>query len=286
MTDHQDPPHLSRRYRDGSPRPAAPGRAPVQNLDLDVLNAFLDGRLDPTERAAAADHLAGCAACRGELAELRATVALLRGLPQYAPRRSFRLGAEHAGAAARAEGRLARWLPALPALRAATAAVAVLLLVAVAGDLASSSRDDPSPAVAPAFVAPTAATRSAQGQAPAPAPALFEEESAAGGTESGGAASDEVGVPLAAAESTAAAQEVPPAAVGGAQDAEQVAPSAVGGPAAGDDTAAASGEADDGGPSVWRLAQVGLGLLLLWLLVGVVGLERLNRRPHGPGTPG
>ena len=84
---------------------------PAQHLDLDALTAYVDGRLDGGERRAVDDHLAGCADCRHELAELRATVSLLRGLPRYTPRRSFRLDAEDA--LAPRGGRLIRLLPAL-----------------------------------------------------------------------------------------------------------------------------------------------------------------------------
>ncbi|MDP9364981.1 MAG: zf-HC2 domain-containing protein, partial [Chloroflexota bacterium] len=71
MTDHRDRPYLPQRRHDDPSRFAARGRVAVQHLDLDALNAYLDGRLDPAERAAAAAHLAECAACRGELTELR-----------------------------------------------------------------------------------------------------------------------------------------------------------------------------------------------------------------------
>lgn len=84
---------------------------PAQHLHLDALTAYLDGGMDEADRRAADAHLAGCLDCRRELADLGATIDLLRGLPHYAPRRSFRLGAEHVPAAP--GGRLARLLPAL-----------------------------------------------------------------------------------------------------------------------------------------------------------------------------
>lgn len=88
---------------------AAPG--PAQHLHLDALTSYLDGGMEEADRRAATAHLAGCLDCRRELTDLGATVDLLRGLPHYAPRRSFRLGAEHAPAAP--GGRLARLWPVL-----------------------------------------------------------------------------------------------------------------------------------------------------------------------------
>jgi hypothetical protein len=45
------------------------------------LSEFLDGTLSERARRSVAAHLDGCEACRSELRELRATVALLRSLP-------------------------------------------------------------------------------------------------------------------------------------------------------------------------------------------------------------
>lgn len=132
----------------GPATPDRPGDETLrsQHLDLDALSAYLDGALEPGEQAAARAHLAACAACARDLAELRATVSLLQGLPQYAPRRSFQLGPEHAPeanvAAARVgrglEGWFERLLPWFPSLRIATVAVAVLLVAVIAGDLVSN----------------------------------------------------------------------------------------------------------------------------------------------------
>src|SRR5215217_4721831 len=61
----------------------------------------------------------------------------MRGLPEMRPARSFQLGPEYAGQThgANVSGWLSRMLGLMPALRAATAAVAMLLVVAVAGDV-------------------------------------------------------------------------------------------------------------------------------------------------------
>jgi predicted anti-sigma-YlaC factor YlaD len=49
------------------------------------LSEYLDGSLPERQRAAIAEHLPGCASCRGELEALRRTVALLRDLPSVEP---------------------------------------------------------------------------------------------------------------------------------------------------------------------------------------------------------
>jgi anti-sigma factor RsiW len=54
-----------------------------------LLSAYLDEALAPVERAAVAAHLDGCAHCRAQLADLRATSRLIGGLPQLMPRRSL-----------------------------------------------------------------------------------------------------------------------------------------------------------------------------------------------------
>lgn len=46
------------------------------------LGAYLDGELNQERRAWVEAHLAGCAACRQELAELRALASLLRDAPE------------------------------------------------------------------------------------------------------------------------------------------------------------------------------------------------------------
>ena len=126
----------------GPPQGGAVRRPTPQHLDTDALSAVLDGRLDPDSLVAARAHVAVCADCRRELDELRTTVSLLHGLPQYRPRRSFALGAAYAKTAH--ASRLARLLPFLPVLRTATAVVALLLAVVTGADVLID--DEPAPA--------------------------------------------------------------------------------------------------------------------------------------------
>ena len=71
------------------------------HLDIDAVSAFVDRDLEPDELTTIEIHLHECPACHREVLEIRTTVVLLAGLPQYTPRRSFCLGHEHARAARR-----------------------------------------------------------------------------------------------------------------------------------------------------------------------------------------
>src|SRR5215211_8585600 len=130
------------------------------HLDIDAVSAFVDRDLEPGELTTIEFHLHECPACHREVLEIRTTVVLLAGLPQYTPRRSFCLGHEHArasrrrlprgrswsgsvgssgypasaaSAVANAEaGRAAGWLP---GLQVAAMVVGVLLLLVTSSDL-------------------------------------------------------------------------------------------------------------------------------------------------------
>src|SRR5262249_55313488 len=94
----------------------------------DDLSAYLDGELGGDARRTVEAHLVTCADCRRELAELRATVALVRRLPEAAPPRPLFVRAPEAAPPAG----LLRWLG---VLRLATGAVAILLATLVVGDI-------------------------------------------------------------------------------------------------------------------------------------------------------
>jgi Putative zinc-finger len=130
------------------------------HLDIDAVSAFVDRDLEADDLTTIEFHLHECPACHREVLEIRTTVVLLAGLPQYTPRRSFCLGHEHARASRRrlsrghawsgpsgasgypasaatavahAEaGRAAGWLP---GLQAAAMVVGVLLLLVTTSDL-------------------------------------------------------------------------------------------------------------------------------------------------------
>jgi putative zinc finger protein len=103
-----------------------------------LMTASLDGELDPRRQRALDRHLAGCEACRSELAATDRVLTALEALPLEAPvpaqleqatlRRVRLAAAEEAESTASPPWR--RWLP-LPAVALATAAVAILAVVNV-----------------------------------------------------------------------------------------------------------------------------------------------------------
>ncbi|MHB8644855.1 MAG: anti-sigma factor family protein [Thermomicrobiales bacterium] len=104
-------------------------------IDDELLSAYLDGQVTPAERATVDAAIAADPAARAQLADLRATVTLLRSLPQPAPRRTFILTPEQAAAIRPAR---VAWITRLfPTVAAASAVAAVLCLMLIVGDLAT-----------------------------------------------------------------------------------------------------------------------------------------------------
>ncbi len=126
--------------------------------ELEQLSAYLDNQLPPAEQARLAARLADEPALRAELAELRATVAVLRALPRLKVPRNFTLTPAQVRTSR-------RWsLPSfgLPALRLATALAAVAFVLVFALDLTAGRQ--------PAALAPLA-QRALTAETPLPAPA-------------------------------------------------------------------------------------------------------------------
>lgn len=94
------------------------------------LSAYLDGRLSSQEQRVVEHHLARCPACRWNLRTLRQTVQWTRELPMVPVPRAFTLPVAPRARAVPSPRR--SWLP---VLQGATALVALLLVVVVAGDL-------------------------------------------------------------------------------------------------------------------------------------------------------
>jgi anti-sigma factor RsiW len=136
----------------------------VQHPDLE-LSLYLDDALPTEERRQLEAHLAGCAACRSRLAELRGVARLVAALPERAPRRSL-LPRRHA---------LPSWL--VPARWVSTLASAVFVLAFVATNLTFIG-PSASPAFAPignnlsSEASSGAAKLASASPAPAPASAL------------------------------------------------------------------------------------------------------------------
>lgn len=97
----------------------------MQHIQTEDLSAYIDGVVDDRLRSAIEGHLATCAECRAEFAELRATVRLLNALPALAQGRSFQLGPEHR----KAKPPQSPVMTLLPVVRALSVAAAIALLV-------------------------------------------------------------------------------------------------------------------------------------------------------------
>lgn len=116
------------RKMNGDGDPVTRGSLGDVHASDEQLNAYLDGVLTKAERADIERHVDACAACRTQLDELGAMTAMLRALPAPQLRRSFQLGPEYERSSDSIWSKLASWLlPTLPALRATTVAVALLL---------------------------------------------------------------------------------------------------------------------------------------------------------------
>ncbi len=259
---------------DAQPHPARRRSAHLdQHLDTDALSAYLDNQLDAPELTTAASHLARCEACQGDLAELRTTIKLLGGLPQYRPRRSFELGPEYASGTR--STRFSRLLPLLPALRVAAATVALLLMGVIAADIRFS---DDMPASIPQAAPGTTSTAPSERGA-TEGLRSSEDRSAADEAGTGAGAAEPAG------EQADRALEAAPAAVPTAVNSNPTADTSIAAPAQREPVADGAPSTGGNRPSAWRLAEVGLALVLLWLLVGLIGLQRLKRTGnHRAGT--
>ena len=102
-----------------------------------LLSPYIDGQIGSSERDRVESHLEECQVCRRELESLRATVNLLHRVVIVSPPRSFALAeieANRRPAAFNRESPQWRRVPALGALRVATAVTALLLVFVLAGD--------------------------------------------------------------------------------------------------------------------------------------------------------
>jgi hypothetical protein len=190
-----------------------------QHLTDDELNLMVDGALPDGERERAERHLASCDACRDSLLQFRAITDALAAVPEARVPRSFQLGQQYATQGTSIGSRTTGLLVSmLPAMRAATVAVALILF----GSTTYRVLDDPSPSqriaeqiqatsTMPAATEPplaqATATQSADTDAAMKVPAATEP----GGGETAEiyAADEESSDPAAPADSGAARQNQP-----------------------------------------------------------------------------
>ena len=110
--------------------------------DEERLSAYVDGELSARQAENVERHVSSCSDCAALLEELRQTHALLSAMPSHAPRRSFVLGAEYAGAPARVEPQRRGFGLALAP--AAALSIFVALIFVDVGGFSSSTSDDTS----------------------------------------------------------------------------------------------------------------------------------------------
>lgn len=158
--------------------------------DVGALSALVDGALPPAAAAALEAHVAGCEACRAELAGLRAVRSMLSALPEAAAPRSFRLRRADVEAPARRSAAPPVWLRAMPALSAA----ALVLFVALAAVDASRGGGDTLRAMSAPGASKSAGEMADRNTAPLPsapvAGGLSTDQSAPDAGEAPGATTD------------------------------------------------------------------------------------------------
>jgi len=199
------------------------------HIDDELLSAWLDGRVSPAERAAVDAAIAADPAARAQATDLRATVALLRGLPQPAPRRTFILTPEQ-GAAIRPAR--AAWITRLfPAVSAASAVAAVLCIALIAGDLVTSGFSTTRQGAVVSSTITSGAAATITGVTVAAAPAATTAAGVTGTAASGVSGAGATAPRAAAANAPAAASAASPAQRPGvpAIGAAAIAPTAAGG---------------------------------------------------------
>lgn len=112
----------------------------------DNLSAYADGRLSPDATRSVEGHLETCGACRGELEDLRAAVALLRALPEAETPRSFALTPDQIARPQR-RAPVTGLPPLVTGLRLASVALAVSLAAVVIADVGGLAGNSSGPGV-------------------------------------------------------------------------------------------------------------------------------------------
>lgn len=254
------------------------------HLTNTALNESLDGSLPDQATGLVRGHLTGCDACASRRAELAQTISLVRSLPAVEPGRTFEIAPSPERAPT---PQTKSWFqgvlsPSFPALRVAVAAVFLLLAGVTTADLVTQ-RDDQPDQVAMVADTPAARSDSVSMQAPPatqPLPAAPQDQIEAVESEDvlRTEPSEALSEPAADSESDMFDADQTEDASADPTQAQpptpQPSPSATAAPP--EERADASDESD--GLSNWRIAEIALLLLLFWLIVTWLGLERIKKR--------
>ena len=196
-------------------------RSSHKHIGQDTLSEYLDGRLLGRPLARVEQQLADCDACRQDLAELRALVAMMQQLPMPEPRRSFVMSApppEPARARPALVLRAPNWVYA-GAASVAALALAVTISVDATGGLTSDPLRQDSVTTAAAPLTESEQVTGATGPVSAPGPAgeaaiestALTTDPTAGGTGDASSAAAGAGAPppmAAAAPEAATSQQL------------------------------------------------------------------------------
>ncbi len=156
-------------------------RSTHKHINQETLNEYLDGRLRGKDLERVEQRLADCDACRLELEELQATVAIMRQLPMETPRRSFVMSApppEPARSRPALALRAPNWVYA-GAASVAALALAVTISVDATGGLTSDPLrvDAPVTAQAPAATAEAVTAASGAAESAPPSTSVPDDDS-------------------------------------------------------------------------------------------------------------
>lgn len=261
------------------------------------LNELVDGTLAANDAERARSHLSTCVDCVERLQALEATVTALQQAPSLMPRRSFQLTPKQAQLPQPTPSWLDRFaqrlVPGLPAIRAATLAVILLLLSVTAIDIITHRNSTSEPvstvqmsreigalptsqdAQAPLIESATESGAAQVEQSAAPEPQVLGEasDSAANGALGDAANQNPPAAPPPAA--IPAESEVAPVPAMMAQEAT-ASPMATRGAVASPTPALSTGSGNGVSLSRWRIAELALLLLLLWLIVSWFGRRQMD----------
>lgn len=266
------------------------------------LNELVDGTLAGRELERSQAHLASCQECDERYRTLLATVSALKQAPSVMPRRSFQLTPEQAKLPDPVPGRFDRfadWIvPGTPAIKLATIAVALLFISVTAFDVLTnqSGQDDLSPsssvqreadlpAPAAEIAQPEATEAIVLGESNESTSDSSDVDGAAEGNGPGSSATESE--PSDESFSSEAMQEAPAPAAAVQLPVTVASPTAepTSTPiptATSEPTASATPAPEDDGwrteftLSWWRIAELGLFMILVWLLVSWIGRSRVG----------